>query len=417
MAAILTGVAVKQLCKSFPLPYTVTLFAIGILIGLLSDWDAFVGSEFLTDGVNMITTMNPDFIVYVFLPILVFDAAYEMDLGIFRKTLLNASLLAGPGVVICMLLTAAMVMGIYWCIDAYSPERWTYALMFGGLISATDPVAVVALLQELGTSKKFSTLVDAESLLNDGTGLVCFMMFYSAFDGKGSIDHPFLYFGWVVLASFAIGYLIYKLCLWIVRLLGTEEILQNCVMVAGAYITFLTAQSALDVSGVIALVVFGHFFAHDGRPRLQKATNEFMEKFWSFFAFLANTMIFLIVGIIIATKIDLTWTHLFFTVIIYLGLNLIRYIMIIVLLPLLRHNGYGISWKEVVVLGWGGLRGALAMVMALMVSYNQAIPLETRHNILIYTAGVIAMTLCINATTSKWLVNKLDLSSSANTED
>ncbi len=409
MAGLLIGVLVKVMGRYVRIPYTVVLFAIGIVLGLLSK-TVLAGMPFSTEGINLISKMNPDIILYVFLPILVFDAAYEMDLHVFRKTLFNASVLAGPGVVICMLLTAALVMGMATLLGGYDPSLWPFALMFGGLISATDPVAVVALLQELGTKKRFSTLVDGESLLNDGTGLVCFMMFYSVYAGQGEIDHPFLYFVWVVMASFVIGFVFARLAIWLVEHVAKEEVLQNCIMVAGAYITFMLAQSTFGVSGVIALVVFGHLFAQSCRPHLKPETNEWMGKFWSLMAYIANTLIFLIVGIIIATNVHVTWGMIGGIVLVYIGLNVIRYIMVLILMPILRSNGYGLSWPEFVILGWGGLRGALGMCMALMVNCTTAIPETIRHHVLIYTAGVVTLTLCINATTSKSLVNRLRLS-------
>lgn len=409
MSGILVGVATKYLTRFVRLPYTVLLFAIGIALGLLSKASWMADNPYFENGIRLISMMDPDFILYVFLPILVFDAAYEMDLHIFQKTLFNASMLAGPGVVICMLLTAGLVMGLETLVAGYDPTLWPYALMFGGLISATDPVAVVALLQELGTSKRFSTLVDGESLLNDGTGLVCFMMFYSRFAGEGNIDNPLLYFVWVVLASTAIGLVFARLTIWLVEHVVTEEVLQNCILVAAAYITFMLAQKAFDVSGVIALVAFGQCFSQSGRPHLKPETNEWMEKFWSFLAYICNTLIFLIVGVVIATRVDLTWTMVLGIIPVFVGLNLIRYIMILVLMPILRHSGYGLSWREFVILGWGGLRGALGMSMALMVSCNTAIPESIRHHILVYTAGVVTLTLLINATTSKSLVARLKL--------
>jgi len=409
IAGIMIGVLVKVAGRWVQVPYTVVLFAIGIGLGFLSQTSLLADDPFFTEGIRLISTMNPDFILYVFLPILVFDAAYEMDLHVFKKTLLNASLLAGPGLVICMLLTAGLVMAMHAVVSGYDPTLWPFALMFGGLISATDPVAVVALLQELGTKKRFSTLVDGESLLNDGTGLVCFMMFYSTYAGQGDIDHPLLYFIWVVVASTVIGMVFARLAIWLVERVATEEVLQNSIMVAGAYLTFMLAQKAFDVSGVIALVVFGHLFAQSCRPHLKPATNEWMGKFWSLLAYLANTFIFLIVGIIIATRVHITWQMIGGIFLVYVGLNVIRYIMIVMLMPLLRTNGYGLSWRESVILGWGGLRGALGMCMALMVSCNTAIPENIRNYILIYTAGVVTLTLCINATTSKWMVSKLRL--------
>jgi len=411
MAGILVGVLVKVLTRFVKVPYTVLLFAIGIVLGLLAK-TILAGSDFANEGIRLVSEMNPDIILYVFLPILVFDAAYEMDLHVFRKTLFNASVLAGPGVVICMLLTAGLVMGMATLYSGYDPTLWPFALMFGGLISATDPVAVVALLQELGTKKRFSTLVDGESLLNDGTGLVCFMMFYSAYAGQGEINHPFLYFVWVVMASFVIGLVFARLAIWLVERVAKEEVLQNCIMVAGAYITFMLAQSTFGVSGVIALVVFGHIFAQSGRPHLKPETNAWMGKFWGLLAYMANTLIFLIVGIIIATHVNVTWEMIGGIVLVFIGLNVIRYIMVLVLMPILRHSGYGLDWSEFVILGWSGLRGALGMTMALMVNCNTHIPENIRHHILIYTAGIVTLTLCVNATLSKTIVNKLKLSGS-----
>lgn len=409
LAGILIGVIVKLSGKYIRLPYTVTLFAIGIVLGLASVVEPLASHPFYQEGMSLISSMDPDFILFVFLPILVFDAAYEMDLHVFRKTFANSVLLAGPGLVICMLLTACLVMALSWVFGEYDSSNWVYALMFGGLISATDPVAVVALLQELGTSKRFSTLVDGESLLNDGTGLVCFMMFYSKFTGQETIANPFLYFGWVVLCSCVIGYLIARLTIWLVVRSGSEELLQNCLMVVAAYITFMVAQSSFDVSGVIALVVFGYVFSQHGRPHLKPSVNEFMEKFWGFLAYIANTLIFLIVGILIATKVDVNWMIILNTVLMFIGLNAIRYLMIQMLFPILKRNGYGLSKGESLILAWGGLRGALGMSMALMVSCNENIPLHIRHYVLFYTAGIVTLTLCINATTSKRLVNKLQL--------
>lgn len=409
VASILLGIMVKLLGRWIKLPYTVMLFVLGILIGWVDEYSLLPDNETFEQCIAMISSMDPDFILYVFLPILVFDAAYEMDLHVFRKTFANAALLAGPGLVIGMLMTAALVMAMEFCWGDYNSSNWTFALMFGALISATDPVAVVALLQDLGTSKRFSTLVDGESLLNDGSGLVCFMMFYGVYEGHASISNPLMYFIQVVIISCIIGFLVGRLAIWFVVRSGSEEMLQNCIMVAAAYITFMVAQHTFDVSGVIALVTFGYVFCQHGRPLLKEGVNEFMEKFWGFLAYIANTMIFLIVGVLIGSKVQVSWMVVLNTIILFIGLNLIRYLMIQILFPILKRNGYGLSKAEAIILSWGGLRGALGMSMALMVSCNTQIPQETRDLILIYTAGIVTLTLCVNATTSKWLVNKLNL--------
>ena len=183
--SLMAGAILKSVLKKTGIPYTVGLFGFGILIGLLDREGGLSDSAILKSAVDMAGNANPDLILYIFLPLLIFDAAYELDVHVFRKTLVNATLLSVPGVVMAMFLTAALMMGIRWTIPGYSEWNWSFALMFGALISATDPVAVVALLKELGTSKRFSTLVDAESMLNDGTGIVLFMLFFGAYTTAG----------------------------------------------------------------------------------------------------------------------------------------------------------------------------------------------------------------------------------------
>ena len=185
IGGLVIGAILKSLLQHTRIPYTVGLFAIGLLVGLLNRSGIFNYWDGLSEGISSVANINPDLILYLFLPILIFDAAYELNLHIFKKTLANATLLAVPGLVICMLLTGALLMGISLCVPSFSSWTWGFALMFGALISATDPVAVVALLHELKTSTRVSTLVDAESLLNDGTGIVWFMLFFGTYAATG----------------------------------------------------------------------------------------------------------------------------------------------------------------------------------------------------------------------------------------
>lgn len=410
IGGLIIGALLKSCLHRSKFPYTVGLFLIGLLVGTANRWSLFSFSDHLSDAVSSVANINPDIILYVFLPVLIFDAAYEMNLHIFKKTLANATLLAGPGLVICMLLTGLLMMCISTAAPEYSNWSWTFALMFGGLISATDPVAVVALLNELKTSKRFSTLVDGESLLNDGTGIVCFMLFFSPFIAdSGSQTSPFLEFIKVIVISCALGYFIARLCIWFITRINSEEMIQNSVIILSSYITFISSQYYLGVSGVIALVAFGLTITYVGKLRFKPQVNFFMGKFWELLTYIANTLIFIIVGIVIAEKVDFTWSSLWVLLAVYVGLNLIRFIMIMLLYPVMKHLGYGLNRRESVILTWGGLRGALGMTLALMVSYTPTIPEDIRGQILFLTAGIVTLTLSINATTSSWLLRKLGL--------
>jgi NhaP-type Na+/H+ or K+/H+ antiporter len=112
IGGLVIGALLKSLLRHTRIPYTVGLFAVGLLVGLLNRYGIFNFWSDLSEGVNSVANINPDLILYLFLPILIFDAAYELNLHIFKKTLANATLLAVPGLIICMLLTGTLLIGI-----------------------------------------------------------------------------------------------------------------------------------------------------------------------------------------------------------------------------------------------------------------------------------------------------------------
>ncbi|CDD32782.1 putative uncharacterized protein [Bacteroides sp. CAG:714] len=410
IAGLTVGAIFKSLFQRTRIPYPVGLFAIGLAAGIMNRMGVFHGMPQFSAALDSVANINPDLILYIFLPILIFDAAYELNLHIFKKTLTNATLLAAPGLIICMILTAGVLMAISFFVPGYEKWTWASALMFGALISATDPVAVVALLHELKTSKRFSTLVDAESLLNDGTGIVCFMLFYGiTVWGRNDELTPILEFCQVVAGGAILGFIAARLVIWFITRVNSEEMIQNSVIILSAYLVFILAQLYLGISGVIALVAFGLTIAYVGKPRLKPQANIFMGSFWELLTYIANTLIFIIVGIVIAEKVDFSWSHCAILLLVYIALNIIRYITIMMLYPIMKRSGYGLNKKESIILTWGGLRGALGMTLALMVSYTPAIPEEIRSQVLFFTAGTVTLTLCINATTMRWLLNKLGL--------
>ena len=417
IVALLAGAIIKFILRKTRFPYTVGLFCFGLAVGALNRCGLLDGAGVLHESVRAVGNINPDLILYIFLPVLIFDAAYEIDLHTFRKTFANASLLAVPGVIISMFLVAAMMRGIALVVPEFSGWNWTFALMFGALISATDPVAVVALLKELNTSKKFSTLVDAESLLNDGTGIVLFMLFFGAFAGSTSVfESPVAEFVLVVAGGAALGYLVARLAILFITKVRGDATVQNSILIISAYLTFLAAQEYLHLSGVIALVAFGLAVTYHGKPVFSPNANEFTERFWELAAYLANTLVFIMVGIIIASRVAITPISLIITVGVYLGVNLIRTAVIFIFYPVMKRLGYGIDRREAIILSWGGLRGALGLALALLVSYTVSIPEDIRDQVLLMTAGVVTLTLAVNATTIRKLLERLGLTSVSNAE-
>ncbi|MCI7560687.1 MAG: cation:proton antiporter [Bacteroidales bacterium] len=351
--SLMTGAIMKFVLRKNTFPYTVGLFCFGILLGVMCRSGVLNDTGILRVSIESVGSISPDLILYIFLPILIFDAAYELDIHIFRKSLLNASILAVPGVIVALLLTAAMIMGMAGFMPGMEMWNWQYALMFGALISATDPVAVVALLKELGTSKRFSTPVDTESLLNDGTGIVMFMLFFTAATAGGSTTWGTIpmEFCKVVAGGILLGYAGARLTFWFIHQIKGDLLVQISAVILATYVTFFIAEGLLHVSGVIALVAFGLTLTYVGKPRLKPEANRFMENFWELAGYIANTLIFILVGVVIAMRVDISWTGLLACVCIYIGINVIRLFVIFLFYPLMKRCGYGLTIRECILLG------------------------------------------------------------------
>jgi len=410
---LVIGAATRHFLKKTPLPYTVLLLLFGIMLGALARFQLFdiVYLQYLGHSVSWAGNIDPHVILFVFLPILIFEAAFAMDVHTFKHSFGNALILAVPGILLAMGLTAVIVMALhYWGIGFVGWE-WQLAFMFGAVISATDPVAVVSLLKELGASKKLGTLIEGESLLNDGTAIVLFMVFFLALTGDGDVSNPFVEFVRVSVGGALVGFILAYITIQWVRQVFNDAMVEITVIIATAYLTFFLAEHFFHVSGVLALVTFGLMMAGVGKTRISPEVAHFLHEFWEFAAFIANTLIFVIVGVVIAQKTIFSSSDFLLLFLLYVGIHVVRAVVIGVHFPIMKNVGYGVSKKDSVVLWWGALRGAIGLALALVVDGvpSEFISAEIKNQFLFLTAGIVALTLLINATTIAWIVNKLGL--------
>ncbi|MDY6801968.1 MAG: cation:proton antiporter [Bacteroidota bacterium] len=416
--ALIIGAGTRHFLKKSPLPYTVSLLIIGLGLGALSrlgyfgQWNLLLfklDTSFMGEAITWAGHIDPHLILYIFLPTLIFEAAFAMDVHTFKKSFANAVILALPGIIVALLLSALVVMAIQFLGIGMSEWTWLIALLFGTVISATDPVAVVALLKELGASKKLGTLIEGESLLNDGTAIVIFMVLLLNITGTGSDTSPIIEFLRVAIGGTLVGLVIgYIIIAWVKKVFN-DALVEITAIVAGAYITFYIAEHFFHVSGVLGLVALGLLMASTGRTRISPEVEHFLHEFWEMFAFIANTLIFLIVGVVIANNIVFTANDFFILVLLYIGIHIVRAIVIALFFPVMKIAGYGLTKKNAYVLWWGALRGAIALALALIVASESKIDSNIRDQFLFYTAGIVTMTLLINATTIKLLLNTLGL--------
>ena len=413
--SLLIGVFTLQ-CLSFArIPYTAILLVWGVLVGLLIET---VGKDapMLASGTRSWENMDPNLILAGFLPVLLFAGAFALEWHVVRRLMASSLLLAGPGVIFGTAATAALVKYTF-------PHGWTWSecLLFGAMLSATDPVAVVAVLREAGLSKRLRTLVDLEALLNDGTAFVAFSVIKASVEGdKVTGGSAMGAFARLAAGGVATGLVAgVATTLWL-RYMYNAPMPEITLTLAGAYMTFLVSERLLGVSGVLAVVTLGLWMAASGVNHISRRVEGPLHVVWETLEHCANTLIFILSGAIIAGKIyvnasnaavsDIRWFDYLYAIYLWFALIVIRAAMFALFWPALKRMGYGISMREAVVLSWSGLRGAVGLALSLFVLLDPLIANQQFRVLSFFFMGAITLlTLLVQGCTMTPLLRALGL--------
>jgi monovalent cation:H+ antiporter, CPA1 family len=399
---LLVGVAalVTLLARRIHLPYTVALVAAGLAAGALAG--------------PLRLEITPELVLVVLLPALIFEASYRTDFAHLRPVLGEVSLLAGPGV-----LLSAFLIGVvlHLCAGLELPQ----ALVVGAMLSATDPAAVIATFGRLGAPRRLATIVEAESVFNDGTGIVIFVIavdFVSRPAGPGEIAVAFV---GVALLSGLLGVAAGYLASRILPSVG-DHLIEISLTVVLAYGTYLLAD-AFHLSGVIATAVAGIVLGTRARERgLSLRTEEALAAVWEFVAFLATAFVFLVVGFAIPlgaladAAVPIAWAFVAALAsrafIVYGLVGCWRMVRVRLgrrhgrrfegVRPATGTFGAGFPFGWLHVMFWSGLRGAVSTALAL----SLPIDFPGRSSLQGITFGVVLVTLFLQATTAELVVGR-----------
>jgi CPA1 family monovalent cation:H+ antiporter len=379
LIATLVAIAVRRI----RLPHTVALVLVGLAITVRQPLD--------------IIELTPELILSLFVPPLIFEAAFHLDLRLLRENLSSILVLAVPGVLISALLVGGIV-------SLATGLPIATAIVFGALIAATDPVAVVALFRELGVPRRLATAVEGESLFNDGTAIVIFQIALGValtgnFDPtRGVFDFFEIAFGGMAV-GLALGWLVAQL---IARI--DDRLIASTLTTLLAYGAFILAE-LLHVSGVLAVVIAGILAGNLGTSRSSPTTKNMIFTLWEFLGFIANSIVFLLIGL----EVDLAelWADLGPIAAAVLAVLVSRALVV-----------YGFNWLISLVRGrpqmhstwrhvffWGGLRGAISLALAL----SLPTALGNRQTLLSMAFGVLLFTLMVQGTTIRSLLGRLGL--------
>jgi CPA1 family monovalent cation:H+ antiporter len=406
-AALLLVAALSAVVfKRIKIPYTIGLVLVGMVFyyvcGKVPQMQHF-----------RLLRLNHDLIMYALLPSLIFSASINIDSKLLFRNFNPTFMLAGPGLVISTLI-------IGFTMYYFTPLDMAGAMLFGALISATDPVAVISLFELVGAPKRLRILVDGESLFNDATAIVMYTLVLkivfsgTAFSvltlGWAAYEFLFIFFGGFVVGAVA-GYVMAQLILFI----KDDPMVEIALSVIVAYCSFIFADRVMEVSGVMACLGAGIVISYYGSSRFSPKTKNYIRHFWEFVAFIANSYIFLLLGFtedfyLIGSQIS----EISFLMNIVWGVIAIlvsRAVIVFGICPLIgiRDKSKKIDWKYQLLMFWGGLRGAVPLALVFSLPAN----LPHRSLIIQITLGVVIFTLFVQGISISRLLHifKLDRAS------
>jgi CPA1 family monovalent cation:H+ antiporter len=384
---LLVASGVAMATKWIRVPYTLALVIVGLLISPM---------HFLPT-----VHISPELILLIFLPALLFEAAWNLKLDHLRANLVPILALAIFGVSIA---TGVIGSILHFGIGL----SWSSAVLFGAMISATDPVSVLALFKRLGAPKRLTIIVEGESLFNDGTAVVVFRIILGIILGTtvGSSGEVALSslreFILVVFGGLAVGATI-GIIASVLTSYFDDHLLEITLTTIVAYGSFLFAEG-LHVSPVIAVLTAGLVVGNFGRAKgMSPTTQVSVNSFWEYAAFVVNSLVFLLIGLEVQLPTlaenakSIAWA---------VGAMLVgRVIAVYGLTPFINRVSDAISFRWQHILVWGGLRGSLSI--ALVLSLPTA--LEGRPRLVVMVFGAVIFSLLAQGLTISPLLRWLKL--------
>lgn len=354
--ALLVALLLRPLSEKWHLPFAAVLIALGFVASEL-----IVAAGFDT-GIRF--HAFHDLIFYVLLPLLIFQAAFTLDMAAFRQHWLGVLLLALPLMLLAMFISAWLIF-----LGIAHPTGFPFiaALLTAVLLAATDPAAVVGMMRELGAPKRLCVLLEGESLLNDAMAIVGFSVILQLAlmpTAMFSVHDAAIEFVVVFVGGIVCGAVIGGLATLILKRFA-DSVSQAVVTLSVAYLSFLLAEKALAVSGVMAVLITGLILSYSlQQPRQQAEQPLFVDEFWLFMVFVAEALMFLIMGVTITLSM---FAHNWLAILIAIAAAILARIVMLMtgaaLLWPFKSQRLSIADQKLMLMG--GLRGAVTLALVL----------------------------------------------------
>jgi CPA1 family monovalent cation:H+ antiporter len=421
IAMVLTVVSLLvPLAERFRVPHTVLLAIAGMGLGFLGSWliandiklgalgDAFVGLDKLEVG--------SDVFLPLFLPPLLFTAGLTIDVRRLLDEVWAVLLMAIVAVLVCI----AIVGGV---VHLATGVDLVVCLLLGAVVSTTDPAAVIGIFRDVGAPKRLSILAEGESLLNDAVAIAAFGLFLGILISRAASDPTdvvltadpsgaVLVFLREFVGGLICGFVMARGVMLLLPRLGESDAAIASVTVSLTYLSFLVADRYWHVSGVVSVVIAALTVAAYGPTHLHPRQWTALRQLWAQLEFWANCLIFVLASMLAANVlVQITWLYVWGVVAVVVGAFLARALVVFGMLPVLEKTRLvqPVDRRYKAILVWGGLRGAVTIVLAMVAAGDQRLPADVREFIALSATLFVLVTLFVNATTLGLVMRVLGL--------
>jgi len=398
-------IGLSAMAEKIKLPYPIILIIAGIAIGFIPQ---------LPD-----IEINPEIIFLIFLPPLLYDAAFNISFQEFKT---NINTIATLSITLVFLTATAIAVAAHYLIPGMS---WPLSFVLGSILSATDAVAAMSITKGLGLSEKTNTILEGESLLNDASALVAYRFAVAAVTGTAFIFwKATMEFAILMVGGFVIGLAMGMILRVILKWVHQDLLVTMSFILLMPFVTYLIAEE-LHVSGVIAVVTLGLVISALSIKVFPDAFKEHSRNIWDIIIFLLNGLIFILIGLqfpYVIKNIDKSLLlpyigYAFIITLVALVLRMSRvFLQQFSLKKNFKHKRGKISekalldFKSSLIISWSGMRGivSLAIAIGLPVTLSDGSPFPLRNEIIFISVVVVLFTLIGQGLTLPWIVKKLD---------
>lgn len=413
---LLTISLLQPLAGRLGLAPSVLLATVGTLIGILAIYLRYTAE---TNAFNAIADVfiNPpldsEMILYIFLPILLFQTALTLDI---RRILEDIGPILLMAVVAVFVATVFIGFALYPLALLFSLKDISLVacLLLGAIVATTDPIAVVAIFRDIGAPARLGRIVEGESLLNDAAAIVIFVILVQILVGQQSlsIDESVIAFFRSFAGGVIVGAILGRIAVGLLPIMRDIPLAQVTLSLALPYGTYVLSDQFADVSAVVAVVCAGAVFTFYGPARIQPANWQFLHTVWEQISFWAASLIFLLSAILIPRFVEgFTPVDILLLFVVIVAALAARGVVIFGLLPVLSvlKMGQSVNSKFKTVMLWGGMRGAVTLTLALSVSEHSALSAEVSGFVTKLATGFVLFTLLVYGTSLKPLIRLLGL--------